>query len=61
MASHIGGDRAHIRRSRRRITGARRRGGRDDGFRQGVLRATGMLATVDGVSSIQQLDDDDTE
>jgi len=28
---------------------------------RGVLRATGMLATVDGVSSVQQLDDDDTE
>jgi putative Mg2+ transporter-C (MgtC) family protein len=28
---------------------------------RGVLRATGMLATVDGVDSVQQLDDDDTE
>jgi putative Mg2+ transporter-C (MgtC) family protein len=28
---------------------------------RGVLRATGMLATVDGVNSVQQLDDDDTE
>jgi putative Mg2+ transporter-C (MgtC) family protein len=27
----------------------------------GVLRATRVLATVDGVSSVQQLDDDDTE
>ena len=27
----------------------------------GILRATGVLATVDGVSSVQQLDDDDTE
>lgn len=35
MASHISGDRARIRRSRRRTTGARRRGGRDDGFRHG--------------------------